>query len=193
VEILHLYISTAHNFFGHHGRAADEYPTQEVDSIECVAGHGIRGDRFFDYRENYKGQITFFADEVYRALCERFGVFHKAPSVLRRNAITRGIDLNTLIGSEFEVQGVRLRGIEECRPCYWMDNAFAPGAEKFLRGKGGLRARILSDGELRITTPPDRAVILSEVEGSGVRASTLASDSSTALRFARNDSASSAT
>ncbi len=153
VEILHLYISPAHNYFGHHGRAADEHPTIELDSIECVAGHGIRGDRFFDYRNDYKGQITFFADEVYRALCEQFGVYDKTPSVLRRNAITRGVDLNTLIGSEFEVDGVRLRGIEECRPCYWMDQAFAPGAEKFLRGRGGLRARIVSGGELRVTVP----------------------------------------
>jgi MOSC domain-containing protein YiiM len=153
VEILHLYISPAHNYFGHHGRAPDDYPTLEVESIECVAGHGIRGDRFFDYRDDYKGQITFFADEVYRALGEEFGVVGKAPSVLRRNAITRGVDLNTLIGSEFELQGVRFRGMEECRPCYWMDQAFAPGAHKFLRGNGGLRAQILTNGELRMTAP----------------------------------------
>lgn len=153
VEILHLYISPAHNYFGHHGRAADEHPTVEVESIECVAGHGIRGDRFYDYRYNYKGQITFFADEVYRALCDNFGVHDKPASVLRRNAVTRGIDLNALIGSEFDVQGVRFRGIQECRPCYWMDQAFAPGAERFLRGNGGLRARIVTGGELRVTAP----------------------------------------
>lgn len=153
VEILHLYISPAHNYFGHHGRAAGEHPTLEVESIECVAGHGIRGDRFFDYRDNYKGQITFFANEVYRALCEEFGVDDKPPSVLRRNVITRGVDLNAMIGSEFEVQGVRFRGMEECRPCYWMDQAFAPGAHKFLDGNGGLRAQLFSGGELRISAP----------------------------------------
>jgi hypothetical protein len=64
--------------------------------------------------------------------------------------ITRGVDLNALIGNEFEVQGVRFRGTEECRPCYWMDQAFAPGAEKFLKGQGGLRATILTDGTLRV-------------------------------------------
>ena len=151
MEILHLYISPAHNYFGHHGRAADEHATIEVESVECVAGHGIRGDRFFDYRDNYKGQITFFAEEVYRALCDEFGVYDRTASVLRRNAISRGVDLNALIGGEFEVQGLRLRGVEECRPCYWMNQAFAPGSEKFLRGRGGLRARILNDGELRVT------------------------------------------
>src|SRR5262249_43663907 len=52
---------------------------------------------------------------------------------------------------EFELQGVRLFGTEECRPCYWMDRAFAPGAQEFLRGRGGLRAKILTSGRLRST------------------------------------------
>jgi MOSC domain-containing protein YiiM len=41
--------------------------------------------------------------------------------------------------------------VEECRPCYWMNRAIAPGAEEFLKGRGGLRAKILCDGELRPT------------------------------------------
>ena len=72
-----------------------------------------------------------------------------SPALVRRNAITQGVDLNELIGQEFEIQGVRFRGTEECRPCYWMDRAIAPGAEQFLNGRGGLRALILSDGTLR--------------------------------------------
>ena len=150
VEILHLYTSPAHNFFGHNGKPPDAHPSAEVESIECVAGHGIRGDRFFDYRDSYKGQITFFAEEVYSAMCDALQVHDKSPSVVRRNVITRRVDLNALIGTEFQLQGVRFEGVEECRPCYWMDQAFAPGAEKFLKGRGGLRARILNDGELRV-------------------------------------------
>src|ERR1700730_2424224 len=72
VEICHLYISAGHNFFGHHGREADKYPAIEVLSVECIAGHGIRGDRFFDYRDDYKGQITFFSIEVFDELCGAF-------------------------------------------------------------------------------------------------------------------------
>ena len=120
----------------------------EVAEIECVAGRGIRGDRYFDYRENYRGQITFFAFEVYALLCDVLSVVDKPPSVFRRNVITEGMDLNALIGEEFVIQGTRFRGAEECKPCYWMDQAFAPGAEEFLRGRGGLRAVILSDGNL---------------------------------------------
>jgi hypothetical protein len=149
VEICHVYISPGHNFFGHHGRAPDDYPAIEVPEIECVAGHGIRDDRFFDYREDYKGQITFFALEVFDELCAALELQACSPSIVRRNVITRDVDLNTLIGVDFDVQGIRFHGTDECRPCYWMNQAIAPGAEDFLKGRGGLRARILSNGILR--------------------------------------------
>ena len=151
VEICHLYLSIGHNFYGHHGRDPDDYPAVEVSTIECVAGHGIRGDRFFDYRENYKGQITFFALEVFDELCGALEVQDCFPGLVRRNVMTRGVDLNRLIDQDFEIQGVRFHGTGECRPCYWMDRAVGPGAEKFLKGRGGLRARILTDGILRST------------------------------------------
>lgn len=151
VEICHLYISTGHNFYGHQGREPDDYPAVEVPMIECVAGHGIRGDRFFDYQENYKGQITFFALEVFDELCGVLEVQNCFPGLVRRNVMTRGVDLNKLIDQDFEIQGLRFHGTGECRPCYWMDRAVAPSAEKFLKGRGGLRARILTDGVLHST------------------------------------------
>jgi MOSC domain-containing protein YiiM len=121
----------------------------EVSIIECVAGHGIRGDRYFDFKDDYKGQITFFSLDVFDELCAALGLHDCLPSAARRNVITRGVDLNGLIGTQFEVQGVCLYGTEESAPCYWMDQAFAPGAKDFLKGRGGLRAKILSDGQLR--------------------------------------------
>jgi MOSC domain-containing protein YiiM len=150
VKIRHLYISPGHNYFGHHGQPAGDNPIQEVPEIECVAGRGIRGDRFFDFKENYKGQITFFALEIHALLCEELKLTGKSAASYRRNVITEGVDLNSLIGREFEVQGVRFQGMTECAPCYWMDQAFAPGAENFLKGRGGLRAAILLDGSLRV-------------------------------------------
>jgi MOSC domain-containing protein YiiM len=151
VEICHLHISPGHNFVGHHGREPDTYPMIEVPVIECVAGRGIRGDRYFDFKDDYKGQITFFSGEVFDELCVTLKIGNQSPSTVRRNAITRGVDLNELIGKEFELRGVRFLAIEECRPCYWMDRAFAPGAHEFLKGRGGLRAKILCDGLLRST------------------------------------------
>ena len=151
VELLHLYISPGHNFFGHHGQPAGENPMIEVPEIQCLAGRGLVGDRFLDFKDDYKGQISVFENEVYVALCEELQVRDKPPWVFRRNVITHGASLNPLIGLEFEIQGVRFLGVEESKPCHWMNDAFGAGAEEAMRGRGGLRARILSDGVLRRT------------------------------------------
>jgi MOSC domain-containing protein YiiM len=130
----------------------------EVPVIECAAGRGIHGDRYLDFKDNYKGQITFFSLDVFDELCTALGVHNCSPAAARRNVITRGIDLNGFIDKEFEIQGVRFYGTEESAPCYWMDRAFAPGAQVFLKGNGGLRAKILSDGKLRSTALVPSAV-----------------------------------
>ena len=130
----------------------------EVPVIECVAGRGIRDDRYLDFKDDYKGQITFFSLDVFNELCAALDVHACSPAVARRNVITRGVDLNEYIGKEFEIQGVRFYGTEESAPCYWMDRAFAPGAQVFLKGNGGLRARILSDGKLHSTALVPSAV-----------------------------------
>lgn len=149
MHIRHLFISTGHNYFGHHGQPAGEHPVLEVEQIECVAGEGLRGDRFFGYRPDYKGQITFFAWEVFEALRNELGLPGVEAGALRRNVITEGVALGRLIGEEFSVQGVSFVGVEECRPCYWMDRALDRGAETWMKGRGGLRARIVTNGFLR--------------------------------------------
>ena len=150
MKIRHLFISPGHNYFGHHEQSAGENPTVEVAEVTCVAGRGIKGDRFFDFKEKYRGQITFLSLEVFDALCAELKLSGKSPGATRRNVIVEGADLNSLIGSEFELQGVRFHGMAECSPCYWMDQALAPGAEQFLQSRGGLRAQILTDGKLRV-------------------------------------------
>jgi len=149
MKIIALYLSSGHNFLGHHGREPDDHPVRAVDKVECVAGSGLRGDRFFDHQPDYGGQVSFFSQEVHDELCRNFQLRDVPPAVYRRNVVTHGCALNDLIGREFEVQGVRFFGYSECKPCYWMDRAVVAGAEKWLRGQGGLRARILSDGWLR--------------------------------------------
>lgn len=124
-------------------------PAVEVSAVECVAGRGIRGDRFFLEKRDQKRQITFFSMEVYELMCLELGVSDRHPSVLRRNVFVRGADLGALIGSAFQLQDVVFEGVEECRPCFWMDQAFGPGAENFLKDRGGLRARVMGDGMLR--------------------------------------------
>lgn len=144
-----IYVSDGHSYVGRHGLGSAKFQIREVDTVECVTGRGLRGDRYFDHQENYKGQVTLFSQEVFGELCRALNLPQASPAALRRNLIVSGTDLNELIGRQFELQGVRLEGTEECRPCYWMDEAIGPGANDWLKGRGGLRCRILSDGWLR--------------------------------------------
>ena len=148
IRIRHLYISPGHRYKGRHGKDPSPHGMEECSTIECVTDRGIRGDRYFDLEPGHKGQITFFADEVHRALGEELGGGPSSPEVFRRNVITDGVDLNRLIGRRFSLGGIEFEGVEEARPCYWMNRAFAEGAHEALKGRGGLRARILTDGEL---------------------------------------------
>ena len=149
IRVEQLFISPGHNFFGHHDQPAGSHPIVAVEEIECVAGHGIRGDRFFDFQDNYKGQITFFSLDVFDTLRRDLNLPDAQPQATRRNAFVRGVDLNLLIDQEFDVQGLRFQGVEESKPCHWMNAALGPGAEEWLRGRAGLRCRILKGGMLR--------------------------------------------
>ncbi len=150
-EVEGIWISTGHDFRGRHGLGRMDHGITALNEVECVAGRGLVGDRYFDFKEDFKGQVTFFSAEVFEELREKYGEVDVA--ALRRNVLVRGGDLEGLVGKKFSVQGVVFEGSEECKPCYWMDEAVGAGAEDFLKGKcrGGLRARILSDGRLRVS------------------------------------------
>lgn len=151
IEIIAIYLSKGHDFKGHHGRVRGNHGEVSVKSVDCVAGRGLRGDRYFDYQEDFKGQITFI-DFVALEKLRHFQKSHNfSLSEVRRNVVTSGVDLSQLIEREFEIDGVLFSGTEECRPCYWMNVAIGPGTEEFLKfqGRGGLRARILRDGCIR--------------------------------------------
>jgi MOSC domain-containing protein YiiM len=143
-----IFISPGHNFVGRHGLSPENHAMLDIERVECVAGRGLRGDRYFDHRPDFKGQVTLFSAEVFFALCAARSAPELKPSALRRNLIVEKADLNALVGREFLLQGIRLFGTEQCRPCYWMDQAIGPGAEAWLQGRGGLRCRILTDGWL---------------------------------------------
>ena len=146
-----LFISSEHSFVGRFGQEARSAPMVEVDRIELVAGRGVAGDRYVQRDFGHKGQVTFFAEETWRRLQERLARTDRGPEVFRRNVLVRDADLLALIGQDFEVQGVRFHGAEHCKPCLWMDQAFAPGALAALAAwsAGGLRALVLTDGWLR--------------------------------------------
>ena len=148
IRLLSIWISEGHDFKGRHGMDRMNYQTKSCEKIKLVAGRGIEGDRFFDHKPDFKGQITFFSEEVARQLEEELGLPGVDRSAFRRNALVSGIDLNELVGRKFSIDNIVFSGSEECAPCYWMDEAIGPGAHEWLKGRGGLRCRILTGGQL---------------------------------------------
>ena len=151
-ELLEIWISAGNDFRGRHEKGRLDHGIRSVTEIECVAGLGLRGDRYFGYKPDFKGQVTFFDADAVQAVRDHFSQPDLSSSIFRRNLIVRGADLGAWVGKRFRFQGIDFEATEECKPCYWMDEAVAPGAEEFLKAnfRGGLRARILSDGMLRV-------------------------------------------
>lgn len=150
--IHHIYVSPGHNYFGRPKDGPGAHPTHDVATAELRGGQGILGDRYFGVAAHFEAQITFVALEVFEAVVTEFGAANVSPAVMRRNVVTGGLNLNQLLGQEFTIDSghgtVRFLGTRPCSPCAWMDAMFAPGANRFLKGRGGLRARVLSDGRL---------------------------------------------
>lgn len=120
----------------------------ETDCVVCRAGRGLEGDRFFDFKTDYKGQVTFFAWEIYERTKRELAVPELSAGAFRRNVLVEGLKLDELIGRQFRLNGILFEGTGEAKPCYWMNQAVAPGTETWLQGNGGLRAKILSNGVL---------------------------------------------
>ncbi len=155
-ELIEIWISPGNSFRGRHGMAPGDHDAGSVREIECVAGMGLKGDRYFGYKPDFKGQVTFFDADTVQAVREQFKRPDLSGGEFRRNLIVRGVDLSSWVGKRFRFQGIEFEGSEECKPCHWMDQAVAPGVEEFLRSRfrGGLRARILTTGMLGILRAP---------------------------------------
>jgi MOSC domain-containing protein YiiM len=153
IHLNHIYISPGHNYFGRPKDGPGHHPTIDADEVMACAGMGLMGDRYFGVAAHFDAQVTFITAEVLDMLVQEMSIDALHPGVTRRNIITTGMPLNQLIGREFSIESdreiVHFEGAKPCSPCAWMDAALAPGAHAFLRGRGGLRARILSDGTLR--------------------------------------------
>ncbi len=150
-DLVEIWVSEGNDYRGRHEKGRLDHGIRSVSEIECVAGMGLRGDRYFGYKPDFKGQVTFFDAAAVDAVRDQFALPDLSSSVFRRNLIVRGIDLREWKGRRFRFQGIDFEATEECKPCYWMDQAVAPGAEEFLKSnfRGGLRAKILSGGVLK--------------------------------------------
>jgi len=123
----------------------------EQDQVRVVAGSGIEGDRYFGRHDEPGQNLTLIEIEQVEAFLQE----QRRPmdlSVTHRNLLTRGVRLNELVGLEFQVGEVRLRGVELCEPCLGMGTALSSSTlsaadvvKRFVH-RGGLRADVLSSG-----------------------------------------------
>jgi len=72
------------------------------------------------------------------------------PAATRRNVLTRGIDVNELVGKRFRIGTVECEGVELCEPCTHLESMTQPGVIKAFVHRGGLNADILTDGEISV-------------------------------------------
>lgn len=159
VQIVDLVTSPGHSYWFHArdpSVGVGPHPTITHAAVEVVAGRGIVGDRFHGMTSKLSSAVSFVAAEAVEEVARELGLAPGAldPVRMRRNVVTRGIDLNALRRRRFALrQGDVVLGFEaagETSPCAWMDWALAPGARDLLRGRGGLRAAPLTSGVLRV-------------------------------------------
>ena len=130
--------------------ANNNQPIKEVNSIEVLANKGIVGDRHFnDFNDSYN-QLSLIESENIDEYNIKFGL--NIPYInFRRNIITKGIQLNNLIGKKIQIGNVELEGVELCRPCRHLTEMLNQKniLKEFMR-KGGLRCQILSSSKISI-------------------------------------------
>jgi len=134
-------------------RAPTATGQQRHDRISVVAGAGIEGDRYYAAQDEPGQNLTLVEAEEIEAFLQANGRPHDL-SITGRNVVTRGVRLNELVGREFTLGPVRLRGVELCEPCLGLGQALAdatltPAAVvKAFVHRAGLRADVLSSGTI---------------------------------------------
>ena len=139
--------------------AVAEAPMQLLEVARARAGRGLDGDRYAvgagtfspraDRRPGY--DLTLIAAEV---LDEMAAAGHPVDfAATRRNVLTRGIDVNALVGRTFRIGDAQCVGRRLCEPCAHLERLSGPGILRPLIHKGGLRVDVLAEGEIRLGAP----------------------------------------
>jgi MOSC domain-containing protein YiiM len=131
---------------------------RSVDWVRAIPGKGLEGDRYFEASGTYSDspgperEVTLIESEAIEAMARDNGITIP-DGASRRNVVTRGAPLNHLVGMEFDVGPVRLLGIRLCEPCSHLESLTRKGLIAGLVHRGGLRAQILTEGDIRIGDP----------------------------------------
>ena len=122
---------------------------EPVDRVRAVAGRGLEGNRhFYDAAEPGRALTLIEAEGLEKMRDESRIEISAAES--RRNVLTRGIDLNALVGKRFRVGEVECLGVELCHPCSSLEKLTQKGVIKGLVNRGGLNADIVTDGAIAV-------------------------------------------
>ena len=129
-----------------------------VDEVRAVPGQGLEGDRYFlgvgsySDRPDPSREVTLIESEALEALTRDYGCT-LPPGASRRNITTAGMALNHLVGQEFRIGEVRLRGIRLCEPCNHLEAMTGQAVRPGLVHRGGLRCQILTEGQIKTGDP----------------------------------------
>jgi MOSC domain-containing protein YiiM len=135
-------------------RSERKAPPHVVAAATLVAGRGVAGDHY-DSRRNGPRQVTLIAEEDIAAIASFVGR-RVEPVELRRNIVVGGVNLNALKDRRFRVGGALLEYSGPCEPCGRIEANLGPGGFNAARGRGGITARILEGGEVRVGDPVTR-------------------------------------
>ena len=137
-----------------HIASTAEGPPQSVPQAMAVPGAGLEGDRYAlklgtFYKPAPDHELTLIEAEAIEALRRDYRV-ELAAGEARRNIVTRNVPLNHLVGREFAIGDVRIRGLRLCEPCDHLQKVTGKSVIKGLLHRGGLRAQILTQGTIRV-------------------------------------------
>jgi MOSC domain-containing protein YiiM len=127
-------------------RPARRAPVVTPDSAILTTSRGIEGDHY-DTRRDGPRQVTLMAMEDLAAIAAFLGLAEVAPDLVRRNLVTRGINLLALKDRRFRIGAALLEGSGDCAPCGFMEQNLGPGGYNAVRGHGGITARVVEGGE----------------------------------------------
>ena len=122
----------------------------EISKIEVLSCKGVVGDRHFDDSKGRKGQITLIEKENIDYYNQKYNI--KIPYTdFRRNIVTQGIKLNSLVNREIEIGNIKILPYELCRPCLHLEQILnAQNILKEFLTRGGLRCEVLVSGKLKV-------------------------------------------
>ncbi len=123
-------------------------PMIKLDIVEALAGKGLSGDRYAS--KNGKRQVTLIQGEHVLAIASLLGREKIEPELLRRNIVVTGINLLALKDKQFQIGSALLEYTGLCHPCSAMEATFGPGGYNAVRGHGGITARILESGKIKM-------------------------------------------